>query len=601
MFSRLVILLLCLTASARLATSQTVTPFCPLCGQSPQEQEPPAAGSVAEFRFDICCPFVDSRGPNCVSSPQGEAERVSGLEKSLLASANSEPDEDVRHCLEFSNFKFEQSERTSCCESCTCYGDPSCISFDGTNASWILCDGRHVPASEKRTRSGDCPQRKSSCLAEVDADGLECVWAPDRDGVPSKKWSIVERGSPCQPTKESFINMYTADSFKLEVGQVEGGNIFTAKLQLGQGEHVLTADNCVNGDLLGSWTGDPINLDHFHRGVEMYSSKANDDIVWEVLDPSTRISVTIRCTSYAKDLARLSIESVLEPNPDFRADRRPLSGFCATNDLGNRFPSEKTAMIHENGFCGGPRQKNNVLIARAVCQDITISKNAVQQCRQKFCNQYWFPYYKSVGKCLKTLKKDWEKGFCKAFTKLSSDVKECKDTIREFGWNYAVNKYYARQGPLATCVEDFEDFPDSLDECIPGVELQSFDEEAEEWVAIKGIPESTPACSDEVYRLCSDDYPELFERKIRWIQRREQANCLLDKCARQNGFAVEMSWDRATSPPTTEPPTALPTTETLTQSPTGTRAPTVEAPTSPPATPTPSIDAPTRSPTVEPT
>ena len=534
-------------------------------------------------------------------SPLGEASRVTGLDESLLGSANLEPSEDAQHCLEFFNFKVEESERTSCCESCTCYGDPNCISFDGTNESWILCDGRQLPTSPKRIRSGYCPQRKSSCLAEVDADGLECVWAPDRDGVPSEKWSIAERGSPCQPTKESFINLYTADSFNIEIGQVERGNIFTAKIKLGQKEHVLTADNCVNGEMMDSWTGDPINPDHFHRGVEMYSSKANNDIIWEVLDPDTRISVTIRCTAYAKDLARMSIESVLEPNPDFRAERRPLGGFCATNDLGNRFPSEKTALIQENGYCGGPGPKDNVIIARAVCQDITISKNAVQQCRQKFCNQYWFPHYRSVGKCLSTIKKDWENGFCKAFTKLSSDEKECKDTIREFGWDYAVAKYYARQGPVSTCVDDFADFPDSLDECIPGVELQSFDEEAAEWVPVKGIPDSTPACADEVYRLCSDDYPELFERKIRWIQKRERENCLLDKCARQNGFAVEMSWDLATSPPTAEPPTPLPTTETPTESPTSSQAPTTETPTSEPPTSIPTTEAPTRSPAPEPT
>ena len=586
--------MLCFTALAN-CVPQVGPSFCPLCGQSPQEQDPPAPGTgVAEFRFDICCPFVDNAGPNCVPNARGEANRTTGLDESLLGSVNMEPEEDVKHCLEFFNFKFEQSERTTCCESCTCYGDPNCISFDGTNESWILCDGRELPTSPKRIRSGYCPQRKSSCLAEVDAEGLECVWAPDRDGVPAPKWSIAERGSPCQPSEESFINMYTADTFNIDIGQVERGNIFTAKLKFGSKEHVLTADNCVKGDLLGSWTGDSINPDYFHRGVEMYSTKANNDIIWEVLDPATGISVTIRCTAYAEDLARLSIESVLEPDPDFRRERRPLGGFCATNDLGNRFPSEKTAMIQENGYCGGPGPKDNVVIARAVCQDITISKNAVQQCRQKFCNQYWFPYYSSVKRCLSTLKKDWVNGFCKAFTSLRNDEKECKDTIAEFGWNYAVAKYYGREGPVSTCVEDFEDFPNSLAECIPGVELQSFDEDAEEWVPVKGIPEDTPACSDEVYSLCSDKYPELFERKIRWVQRRERENCLLDKCGRQNGFAVEMSWNLATSPPTPEPPTPDPTSS---PTPEPTRSPTPTPPTTEPPTPTPE---PTRSPTPTP-
>ena len=89
------------------SSSQKVTPFCPLCRQSPKEQDTPATGSFARFRFGICCPFVDNHCTNCVPVHKGKLERASGLDKSLFAIANLQPDEDARHFLEFFNFKFE--------------------------------------------------------------------------------------------------------------------------------------------------------------------------------------------------------------------------------------------------------------------------------------------------------------------------------------------------------------------------------------------------------------------------------------------------------------------------------------------------------------
>ena len=535
------------------AVSGGSPPFCPLCGEFPVEQPPPVPnGPPVTFNFDICCPFRDTMEDNCIVNSKTESNRTTGLSVPITDSVG----EFVELCMSLDDFMFETSDRSPCCESCTCFGDPNCISFDGTKETWVVCDARTVPSNPKRRAF--CPITRGQCEQETDPLGQPCVWRPEQENVPLKDWSIKADGSPCAPTETTFIRMYQADTFNLNVGQGERGNIIELDLTLGNSAYSLTAANCVNNGPSNSWTGSPIDA-NFQRTEEMYGKNNNNDIKWHVYDPETKIGVEIRCTAHLVKgqlvQARMNIENIYEPDADFRRTRRPLNGFCVNDGLDNPSPSPNTLFIQENGYCTRNGPIEDVIIARSVCENQAILANGVGQCYKEFCNQFYIPYYDSFQECFDVISNTsnpnhWIDGFCGAFTQLEIDFFECEQTINEFGWDEAVKIYYSRDRPVENCVETFDQLPTSLEECEPGVLLQYFNEQLQEWVTSKAFSELMPPCNNAVFNVCYDSNPELFDNKIRWIQFRNTENCLIGTCQRQDGFAVRMRTEVTTLSPT---------------------------------------------------
>ena len=363
-----------LAALVALAMAQVVsaTSFCPLCGEAPVELPVPATGGEVGFNFDICCPFADTMEDNCAVNPLTEANRTQGFDGPIV----TDPSAVTEACLTLENVVFETSDRSPCCESCTCFGDPFCISFDGTQDLWLVCDARTVPADQSRPY---CKLTENQCSQEVDPLGQQCVWAPARDGIPARDWSVRERGSPCQPTDISYIQMYEADTATVRVGQGERGFVKEVDLTFGGNQYFLNAEDCVNNGPDDSWTGAAIDS-NFQRAEDMFAPDDNNDYLWHVYDPTTKIGVEIRCTSFLVDgekvNARMNVESISEPD---RAGRSSTGGYCVTNDIGNNNPSQNTIFIEENGLCTANGPIEDTTIARIVCENPALLGNAVRQ------------------------------------------------------------------------------------------------------------------------------------------------------------------------------------------------------------------------------
>ena len=352
--------------------------FCPLCGEAPVEIAVPPSGEDVGFNFDICCPFADTMEEDCTVNPITEANRTQGFDEPIV----EDPEAVSEACLSLSSVLFETSDRSPCCESCTCFGDPFCISFDGTQDLWLVCDARTVPKVQTRPY---CKLTQTQCAKEVDPLGEACVWAPTRDGIPASEWSVKERGSPCQPTDISYIQMYQADTATVRIGQGERGFVKEIDLTFGDNQYFLTAEDCVKNDPQNSWTGAPIDS-NFQRTEDMFAPNDNNDYLWHIYDPTTKIGVEIRCTSYLvngeKVNARMNVESVSEPD---RSGRGSTGGYCVTNDIGNTNPSPNTVFIEENGLCQANGPVENANIARIVCENPALLGNAVGQVRAKNC------------------------------------------------------------------------------------------------------------------------------------------------------------------------------------------------------------------------
>lgn len=366
-----------------LSVGQDLTSFCPLCGQEPTLQDPPVPneGEVI-FRFDMCCPFTESAGDDCVTNARGEAERVTGLNAPLAEGLT----EFLEFRLTLGRMLFERSDQP-CCDTCSCSGDPNCVAFDGSAETWIVCDAREAGEAQKRLERGLCRQTQAQCAEEKDPYGAACVWVPERDGVLMEDWDVKTMGSPCQPKNESYILMYQADTARVTIGQGERGNIKSVALEFGSNVYNLTADSCVNNGMEDSWSGDGIT-EYFQRQVEMQRNN-NADIVWDVLDPDTLIGVTIRCTAAMDDegtkkAARLNIESVLEHNPNYAEVRNPLGGYCVTGDLGNTNPSPNTMMITDGGMCFRNGPSDLLKAVRVICDNEAITINGINQVREMY-------------------------------------------------------------------------------------------------------------------------------------------------------------------------------------------------------------------------
>lgn len=519
-------LLVILSAGASLAQD-----VCPLCGQSPANQlpiGPKTQEPSATFRFDTCCPINENNQRNCVLDPLGEAERVTGFSEPIL-----NPDEQRVASLTMFNFAFEEHSSESCCVTCSCAGDPNCISFRRQQATWVVCDARTVPDSKVRRKNGFCKITEEQCAKEIDpSTGDACVWLPE----PGKenKWDVKKDGSPCQPANLVPMVMYEADRYKLTVRQGDRGFIKEAVLSMEGKTYELDAERC------NRWTGGTPPSAQMNK--EMGAGPGERDTIWEVRDSETGIGATFRCTTLVNtDIKYMNVETT-EPQKRYKQERSPVGGYCATGVFSeNSNPSANSQRIFQNGFCHNNLPLQDFVIARLLCDDPKITKPGVEPCIAKFCSNFGTPGFESAEECEDAMNDDLKEGFCTTFNSDPMEKDQCIFTIETQGWEDAVPRYMNRAQPTEDCIDEFDQLPKDLDKCENGVRLQYFDEEDEEWITFRAISESKPVCRDALFDdLTVDKYPELFYNKIRWSQSREVSDCLKDQCDPQAGFAVEM-------------------------------------------------------------
>jgi len=618
----------------------------PLCATNPQLVDTVGNWeSVTLPTLETCCPARDTRKtlPCQTIDPTGEACRVSGLQIPYCDEANDLDSPECRFLaldpgnltLTVSPVLRDSGDQGGCCLSCTCYGDPNCISFNGTKASWRLCDARDP--------SRDCRHTRSACESSTDHEGNECKWRQNY----LSNW---QSGGRCQPDEKagpSWLLMYAVDDFSFQVMQEERGVIREVFMQTADGNFSMNANDCFAGAALETtWTFSgpdgsliPVWAENWVRD----DLPGIYDIEWYIFDQTTEIQVNIRCTGTANPSGteygnnRLNVDAVIDPVGDqsdaFETLRIGATGFCVTGSL-----IDETTTVSSLGSllqhlevekqCGSIRTDVNILvtleIARTLCGTST-TINGIPLCFNSFCEQYARPN-QEVAECKDHFKNENpEKAFCHSVSASQIRREQCKDNIDEFGWGPTTIDFFMRvESQLLECVNRSDELPTSLRRCEEGVVLQfqAVPGDDHSWTDYLAFPKNQPLCNGTLIFTAASDRV-LFTSPIRFEQCSLEPSCgVLEKCMFVPEFLGNLSFvhndfnigrpsrsptPRPTQNPTLSPvptrsptdtPTITPTTLPPTRSPASTDSPT-ESPTGPPTNqPT---ESPTRSPTDGPT
>ncbi|CAK8991180.1 Uncharacterized protein SCF082_LOCUS2553 [Durusdinium trenchii] len=562
----------------------------PLCGSDPQMID-----FVADFHnvpipeLAACCPARETvKTLGCQSiDPEAPACRVAGVQEAFCSDLETGKsircaalrDSTLRQQV-FMNLRLGfdlDGADVTCCKHCTCYGDPNCVSFDGTKASWRLCDGRDT-RTDKR-----CEITKTACQQRTDHTGAACKWKQDWDAF----W---KDGSPCQVDKnspDSWLLMYQADEFRFDVRQEERGVIREVRMTNADGTLSLTAEDCLSKTGLSSWTWDGFGPIPVATGEWSRVNEAGQlDVIWFVNDGPTKIQAKIRCTGTKKPGSnnkygnfRLNVETLVEPEETFLENRTNVDGFCATNSLlaGSQVQStELQASLQEHlavdAICQNIQATwtdGEVLaVARQLCGG-GLSIASMDSCFEDWCVANAFPNT-LASDCMALFKaRDLEEAFCSVMESSSLERTKCVDDIDEFGWEAKIDEFNTDRQTTggiggSGCVSNFNDLPISLTECQAGVVLQfqAIADDEDSWTDYVAFPEGVSLCNNEMMFRAST-HETLFLHPLRFKQCNQAITCAqLDQCSTQSGLrgVLEYDWPETLPPGTpTFAPSVAPT------------------------------------------
>lgn len=458
---------------------------------------------------------------------------------------------------------FERNSDVECCQTCSCYGDPSCNSFDGTFGEFVLCDGREIPRdSNGNPLPGDrCVIRKSTCEAQIDHEGHKCLWKNPHHSTPNYpdamkqsnaevNFPIARFGSPCQydssKSSPSRLMLYEVDDLKITAEQYDRGMIRALYINTANGQYALTVEDCLAGK---GWTKISFGGDEDY----FFSREYNGEYVWNFVDTTTHVEVNLVCTGveYEDEITRvkfINIENINEPDQD-RASKG--QGFCSTNKFPERDDAsyQNSDYIHENNLCTTYNENiTHVMLresVRAFTGNPTFSTLSTQRGVYEFCTRLWRPQYSSASQCLSKFMsadsvQDVIAAFCKAVSMTSGDENFCNaelaDQNKQTG--YVEMFKYAREKYIETgediCRVSLSDLPNQLvggnqdylsRGCKNGVELQYYDDESEAWVTYKAFPGDYSPCNGFQLDVQYREARELFKYPIRIIQEYSPKDC----------------------------------------------------------------------------
>lgn len=339
---------------------------CTLCNDGNVEVSP-EYNVPATVEFQACCP--GKAASDCVL-PSVE-NRSFGFDRPLLPDPSSV--EEGEMCLQLTDVAFKENREAECCVKCMCYGDPNCISFNGTEAAYLVCDAR----KRKHPRSPNCWIDKKICLNSTDGNGDRCIWEPVGDNNVDTPHgydptAINAYGSPCKPKSCSKLKLYqVAGQFDFQICQGERGFIQRIDLTQSGKSFSLTAESCfANVCNHTAWTG---GADEISFTCKPFG-KDDEAVLWYTLDRETGIRTTTRCVSVSgtykgEKFKRmyLNIEGIYEPDS---TGREITDGFCVDNGFEDVPPSPM------QDACIANRPKDSVLIARAICQNPSLIGDA---------------------------------------------------------------------------------------------------------------------------------------------------------------------------------------------------------------------------------
>lgn len=449
-----------------------------------------------------------------------------------------------------------------CCETCTCYGDPHCESFDGTIDTWVLCDARTPQGTLDK-----CPITEKQCLKEKDHNGNQCVWLTPPKGT---KWHLGLMGSQCVfnggigPLPEML--MYKADDFELRLVLGERGIITQAKMKTNGSFFSITSQSCF--DDYEALDKDPKAIPWRNiNGVAdpsatwlprtwAYTKLPGNDIVWYIRGLKSNVGVNIRCTRTAVKTngvlrygpPRLNIEEVVEPKK--LVDRVGADGFCKTNKIDKlQSTTKNTENVMNKGCAEGIG--DDIQVEQLLCSKSSIAAGSTA-CRAEWCKTArtdWQACVLDIGRF------GWARTWCAANILetsnpalcLTGDCRQCVSDVGDFGWAAAIEYWKDAKG--GTGVDDgcvtAEELPSEPISCQKAVSIQ-YEDPARPgtWKYYKAIPEDVELCGGSITFDSSVD-PVLFSNRLRIEQCDLSPSCLSDSCQAQSGFKANFSFKSA--------------------------------------------------------
>ncbi|GBG24120.1 Hypothetical Protein FCC1311_003382 [Hondaea fermentalgiana] len=455
----------------------------------------------------------------------------------------------------------------TCCRSCKCVGDPDCVSFDNTPASWVLCDGR---------RKSNCKQGRSPCRRQRDHMGNRCKWIkkdPEYLG-----WDVD--GSPCQVNWEKSghptMLMYQTGLFSVNLTLGERGVIDSVLITTGESgaDYVLDADACFEHD-------PRLNPNDYAAAEEAWTSGSGDaipdtwsvslpnsvEIMWNVVDDATQSIVEIYCTQPpGTNRTRLDVKRLYSLVNE--TDAGDEDGFCITNTIDRGLATTKYANADDDYEF---QQKCLVqtlpgllatckIIMGAECTPYSLDDYITEWCQNADITNTDLDG--DVDECIRMLVQKgsetvrgerWTRYICQL--NRVDDVDECMALVSQFGWAQflmdnsdglvdssnelsscasSVTAYSTLEGENATCA--FGIFVEYL----PSGEATDADAD---WVQAFFIPADLVPCNNELV-IDGTQYPELFAYPFRFRQCTLDSSCLADSaCAPTLGFDASVTFE----------------------------------------------------------
>ncbi|GBG30649.1 Hypothetical Protein FCC1311_068692 [Hondaea fermentalgiana] len=411
---------------------------------------------------------------------------------------------------------------TTCCHTCTAWGDPKLYAFDGwdeTPAEWIECDGRNP--------NSNCNFQESVCDKQVDHLGNACVWNETvSEYLENDRSAVGFYGSPCQPDWEaaaengwrSNITMYETDSWMLRVFLGERSVLTTLEFELASGGyHEFDPAMCFEDDLSDAWTsygdasstpaGDGIEYecgDIDTNGLERPCAMTNS---------ATSTFVQIRCIRVEMDDVyqgyRINIVGVSEFSQS--GEYASVGGFCVDDSLEGPI-GESTDNVDAGDECGlDMNDLGTQLSLGRLCKDIyhpTCTSNEADEAIRRWCKYQAVLPLEDKLSCAEDIlgtsdddakEEAWRDYFCQQFP---GEVRKCKKGYRA----------YLDTTPTATmCFSSVDEVAAfGHDPCMVGtsVTAASGDE-------ILFIPDHIPPC-DNVLRVpaSNSSYAALFTSTV---------------------------------------------------------------------------------------
>jgi len=445
---------------------------------------------------------------------------------------------------------FEWSQiSTSCCRTCSCFGDPHCIGFNDQVDSWIICDGRTKNEDAVYGKELFCPIKKNACEGQLDHLGNKCVYKN------TGKETVDESGSPCQSTyaEPATMVMYKTEKFELLLSLGDRGIIDGVRLTNGDQVYYAKSQPCASTNMPWRATPDATKPPDDPNWLP-YSwtvENTNRGKVWYISGLETGIEIEMRCifNKYGT-VPRINVDSLADP-----LKKRPdESGVCVTGEIDKKLSTyQHTEDIKK--FCRSSQSQGQAIEYFCGLELL----NSPSKCMKTVCNSLASD---AIGrdKCVSEIVKyqndkqfqdGWERVWCAYNTLASKNPAECTEgqclqcifDVYDFTWGEAVERWrnfntgVEGVGSKGPCIP-FKSLNASLSDCENGLTYQYLDTDAigengqqtECWVDFLSIPEGRDICGGNVILLSSlaganSKEANFFDKQIRIKQCNNQALC----------------------------------------------------------------------------